>query len=197
MKIENNLNMPRMSTNLTTARVTPDTSFAARVQSGVGTAASAVAGGVGVVANMVPGGSVVSAAVSSLTTFGGQSGSGSGPYYGAALGSGATALSTTVGPSMGSSVGTAGDAASGINFGSIGQTPANISIGSNDQVSVPTGGSGVGTEFNGEMADMFTQQKKLLGMQVAMQRENQVFTTISNVLKTRHDSAKNSIGNIK
>lgn len=182
MKIDSNMNMPRMSTNLTTARVTPDTSFAARVQSGVGTAASAVAGGVGVVANMVPGGSVVSAAVSSLTTFGNSSGSGSAPYN-AALGSGATSLNTTVGAGGGT--------------GGVANPVANISVGSNGQVSVPTGGSGVGAEFNGEMSSMFTEQKKLLGMQVAMQRENQVFTTISNVLKTRHDSAKNSIGNIK
>ncbi|OJH39314.1 hypothetical protein [Cystobacter ferrugineus] len=191
MKIDSNLNMPRMSTNLTTARVTPDTSFAARVQSGVGTAANAVAGGVGVVANMVPGGSVLSAAVSSLTTFGNSSGSGSAPYYGAALGSGATSLSTTVGAGGGVAGGGAGGLAG------IGNPVANISVGAGGQVTVPTGGSGVGAEFNGEMASMFTEQKKLLGMQVAMQRENQVFSTISNVLKTRHDSAKNSIGNIK
>jgi hypothetical protein len=187
--VDSNLNMPRMSTNLTTARVTPDTSFAARVQSGVGTAANAVAGGVGVVANMVPGGSVVSAAVSSLTTFSNSAGSGSAPYYGAALGSGATSLNTTVGSST-------GGMPTGSLSGSNGPV-ANISIGGNNQVNVPPGTSGVGNQYNGEMASMFTQQKELLNMQVAMQRENQVFTTISNVLKTRHDSAKNSIGNIK
>lgn len=38
---------------------------------------------------------------------------------------------------------------------------------------------------------------KLLKIQMAMQRENQVFTSVSNVLKTRHDTAKNSIGNIR
>lgn len=179
MKIDSTLNMPRMSTNVTTGRVTPDTSFAARVQSGVGTAANAVAGGVGVVANLVPGGSVVSAAVSSLTTFGNTSGSGSAPYYGAAMGSGATPMSTTLNSGGGiTSLGGAG-----------GTTTTNgVSTG---------GGSNVAGEFNGEMQNMFTEQKKLLGMQVAMQKENQVFTTISNVLKTRHDSAKNSIGNIR
>ncbi|MBM7118221.1 hypothetical protein [Archangium primigenium] len=182
MKIDSSLNMPRMSTNMTTARVTPDTSFAARVQSGVGTAANAVAGGVGVVANMVPGGSVVSAAVSSLTTFGGASGSGSAPYYGAAMGSGVSAMSTTVGAGSG---------------GAVASGATSIGVGGNGNVNVPTGGSGVGTEFNGEMSSMFAEQKKLLGLQVAMQRENQVFSTISNVLKTRHDSAKNSIGNIR
>lgn len=179
MKIDSTLNMPRMSTNVTTGRVTPDTSFAARVQSGVGTAANAVAGGVGVVANLVPGGSVVSAAVSSLTTFGNSTGSGSAPYYGAAMGSGAAPMSTTLN--------------SGGGITSLGGTSSVPGTGQGNITSP----SGVGGEFNGDMQNMFTEQKKLLGLQVAMQKENQVFTTISNVLKTRHDSAKNSIGNIR
>ncbi|HEX8818940.1 MAG TPA: hypothetical protein VF794_03370 [Archangium sp.] len=177
MKIDNNLNMPRMSTNMTTARVTPDTSFAARVQSGVGTAANVVAGGVGMAANLVPGGSVVSAAVSSLTSFSNASGSGSAPYYGAAA-SGSVPMNTTVG--AGGSIpggSTGGNSTNGLNLGG--------------------GTSNTGTEFNGEMQSMFSEQKKLLGVQVAMQRENQVFSTISNVLKTRHDTSKNAIGNIR
>ena len=180
MKIDNNLNMPRMSTNVTTARVTPDTSFSARVQSGVGTAAGVVASGVGMAAQMVPGGSVVSAAVSSLSTFGSASGSGSAPYYGAAMASGGVPMNTTVGAGGGIPGGTSTGGANttnGLNLGG--------------------GASNTGTEFNGEMQSMFAEQKKLLGVQVAMQRENQVFSTISNVLKTRHDSAKNSIGNIR
>ncbi len=36
-----------------------------------------------------------------------------------------------------------------------------------------------------------------LQLRSQMQRENQVFTSVSNVLKTRHDTAKNSIGNIR
>lgn len=42
-----------------------------------------------------------------------------------------------------------------------------------------------------------TDNAKLLQVQIAMQRENQVFTSVSNVLKTKHDTTKNSIGNIK
>lgn len=38
---------------------------------------------------------------------------------------------------------------------------------------------------------------RLLKIQLAMQRENLVFSSVSNVLKTRHDTAKNSIGNIR
>jgi uncharacterized phage infection (PIP) family protein YhgE len=38
---------------------------------------------------------------------------------------------------------------------------------------------------------------EMLKLQMSMQRENQVFTAVSNVLKTRHDTAKNAIGNIR
>jgi hypothetical protein len=42
-----------------------------------------------------------------------------------------------------------------------------------------------------------TETAEMLKLQMAMQRENQVFTSVSNVLKTRHDTAKNSINNIR
>lgn len=40
-------------------------------------------------------------------------------------------------------------------------------------------------------------EQKYLQLQMAMQRENLVFTSVSNVLKTRHDTAKNSISNVR
>lgn len=39
--------------------------------------------------------------------------------------------------------------------------------------------------------------EKLIQVQMAMQRENTMFSSVSNVLKTRHDTVKNSIGNIR
>ena len=38
---------------------------------------------------------------------------------------------------------------------------------------------------------------KLLKIQMRMQNENRLFTSVSNVLKTRHDTVKNSIDNIR
>jgi hypothetical protein len=38
---------------------------------------------------------------------------------------------------------------------------------------------------------------QLTKVQIAMQRENMIFSSVSNVLKTKHDTAKNSIGNIR
>ena len=48
-------------------------------------------------------------------------------------------------------------------------------------------------------AAMMPQQDnaQMMKVQMAMQRENMVFTSVSNVLKTRHDTAKNSIGNVR
>ena len=58
-----------------------------------------------------------------------------------------------------------------------------------------TGASG------GTMDDALTrsanQQMELLELQQRMQDENQRFTTLSNVLKAEHETAKTAIGNIR
>ena len=36
-----------------------------------------------------------------------------------------------------------------------------------------------------------------LQLQTSMQRENRSYTSVSNIMKTRHDTVKNSIGNIR
>ena len=41
------------------------------------------------------------------------------------------------------------------------------------------------------------EQDELLQVQMAMQQENRVFTSVSNVLKIRHDTTKNPIKNIR
>jgi hypothetical protein len=43
---------------------------------------------------------------------------------------------------------------------------------------------------------MSDQNTQMLQVQIAMQRENQMFTSVSNVLKTKHDTVKNSISNV-
>jgi hypothetical protein len=172
MKIDNTMNLNRMAPALTGARQTE--SFSNKLQTGIGNVAGAVAGGVGVAANMLPGGAMISSALSSLTQFaGGQGGGSSQPYMaGAASASGSVPVNTG------------------------GGVPGAPGM-SNGNVPLPGGGGVSGGEFNNEMSSMFTEQKKLLGVQITMQRENQVFSTISNVLKTRHDTAKNAIGNIR
>ncbi len=186
----NGLMGPRMSANLSVPRQTPDLSFGARVQAGVNNAAGAVASGVGVAAGMVPGGGIVSAAVSSMTTLTAQgvTGGATTPYTGVlpgATGGSAGGVSTVGVPSVNTTVGTPG---------SVG-IPGSTGTGSPNYLGGSTGA--VGSEFNGDMASMFQQQKQLLTLQSQMQNESQKYTAVSNVLKTRHETAKNAIGNIR
>jgi hypothetical protein len=56
--------------------------------------------------------------------------------------------------------------------------------------------NGIG-QYNTSIAEMSAQNAQMLQVQMAMQRENTMFSSISNVLKTKHDTAKNSISNIR
>ncbi|RKH43147.1 hypothetical protein [Corallococcus llansteffanensis] len=169
----------RMNTQMTTARQTPNTSFGARVQTGLNNAAGVVGAGVGAVAGFVPGAGIVSAAVSSAQTFSGAAGSGmaGGPYAGV-VNTGSGAVPTTSMPGTGTGIpGTGGSSTLGTSVG----------------------GGSVGDQVNGNysLKSMMDDNQKMLAMQSAMQHESQLFTAVSNVMKSRHDTTKNSIGNIR
>ncbi len=51
--------------------------------------------------------------------------------------------------------------------------------------------------MNSQLAQSQSEMRDLINLQIAMQRENQYFTTISNILKTRHETLKTIIGNIR
>lgn len=51
--------------------------------------------------------------------------------------------------------------------------------------------------YNTDLAEMSRQQAEMLSVQIAMQRESQMFMSISNILKTKHDTLKNTISNIR
>ena len=59
---------------------------------------------------------------------------------------------------------------------------------------------GMGTNpasYSMDLAEMSRQNAEMLRVQIALQRENTMFSSISNVLKTKHDTAKNSVSNIR
>jgi hypothetical protein len=58
----------------------------------------------------------------------------------------------------------------------------------------PGGSPALGTDVH---ASMMQDNMAFLELQQQMQSENQRFTTLSNVHKARHDTAKNSINNIR
>lgn len=57
--------------------------------------------------------------------------------------------------------------------------------------------SAVSGDMAGMMSEMRAEANRSMAMQMAMQQESREYNTISNVLKTRHDSAKAAINNIR
>jgi hypothetical protein len=141
------------------------------MRNGIGAGAQTVGGAVGVAAPFVPGAAVVSAAV----TGAGQAMSGGAGYN-------------------------TGGGGQGISAGG-----ANIPVGG---PGLNTGqGGGAGGTGNPQQ-DMINQTKGMqemmasfnlqyLQLQEKMQQENRSFTSISNVMKTKHDTAKASINNVR
>lgn len=160
----------RMSTNQTVARQTPKSDFGDKVQAGLNAAASAVAQGAAMAAPLLPGGHIVSAAVSSLGSMGGGASAAAGFHGGGATHQYMQMASGAINAGGGSGTGTGGAG------------------------NVQTNSSPVGQDALSRSMD---ENKELLNLQIAMQRENQVFSTVSNVLKVRHDTVKNSIANVR
>ncbi|WP_426750641.1 hypothetical protein [Myxococcus sp. Y35] len=176
----------RLSTNITTARQTPDTGFGARLHNGLNSAASAVGTGVGAMAGMVPGGQIVSAAVSSMHTFSATGGSGMGAPYAGVMNTAVSAnLSGAVAPS-------GGGLAMGGGVGGGVPGPGSLGLGAQ-------GGGSTTDIVNGNFSlnKMAEENSKLLNLQAAIQQESQTFTAISNVMKSRNDTVKNSITNLR
>lgn len=174
----------RLSTNMSIDRQTPKRDFGELVS----TTANAVANGAAIASGLLPGGAILSAAVSSVTQMGGHntptSGNATSAAYSAATGAVSIpgqggGLNTTVGAgggTVGSTGGVSSTVPGGVNYGGSGGT-----IG----------------QMNSELMAASQENSKLLQLQIAMQRENQTFTTVSNVLKVRHETTKNSISNVR
>ncbi len=173
----------RISTNLSVERQTAKTDFGDRMQAGLQQAAGVVANGAAIAAPFLPGGAIVSAAVSSVATMGQQLSAGSTAYA-------ATGVTSLGGGAINTTVGSGGNLVTG---GGVGGTVGN---------SLPGWGGanttgGMTGSMNVGLQDSAGELGKMLQVQMQMQKENQVFTTVSNVLKTRHDTVKNTISNVR
>jgi len=173
-RINTGSNVP-LSTNFSVGRQSPDLSFGKRVQAGLSATASVVGSGVGIVGSSFTGGpAIVSAAVSSARTLGGQQSSG--------------AFNTTYAGHAGLPMASAAPASfnSTVNKGA-------PSSGSSVSNSMKEGGA----EASVDLDASHQRNMELLGIQSALQQENLMFSSLSNTLKTRHDTAKNSIANLR
>lgn len=156
----------RMSQSTNVGRTAPDTGFGTRLKTGLDTVSGAVGSGVAMAASAMPGGSIVSAAISNVSSLTSSASGAVGSQY-------ASGVSSLGG-------GFPGTGGSG---GSIGGIPTS-------GTGVP---SGIGSELNSDASNL----NNMLSFQMQFQRENQAYTAISNVMKTRHDTAKNAIGNMR
>jgi len=121
-------------------------------------------------AAFVPGGAIISAAISGVATVK-NAGSGIASSSSAITAPNSTGLTAGGGSSTGGGVGTSGVAAGG-------------SQGMLDQM-----------QKYQEMNQSFNMQ--YLQLQQNMQNESRKFSVISNIMKTKHDTAKNSISNLR
>jgi hypothetical protein len=159
-----------------TVRQSPRTDFGAQVRNGIAAGGGAAGQAIGVAAPFVPGAAVVSAAVTGAA--GGVGGQGG---FGGQAGGG-IAGSTNVG-------------ADGIPVGG-------------SFLNAQQGAGGAGGAAPGSQQDLLNQTKGMqemaqsfnlqyLQLQEKMQSENRSFSTVSNVMKTKHDTAKSSISNVR
>jgi len=128
-----------------------------------------------------------SAAIFSVTGSGGMGKMASG-QSGPAFGAGAIGLDGSSGLSGGLSSG-------GGNMGSAG-----TAMGSNSAIGSASGGDSQGALLNATKAMQETQMSfnlQYLQLQSQMQSENRSYTAVSNIMKTKHDTVKNSISNVR
>lgn len=192
-----NVTPARISTNVSIERQTPNRDFGNRLKAGLEATGSAVGSAASVVGGLIPGGAIVSAAVSSVGSLArgtGTSAGGGGAVtsaYAATgvvnLGGGGTTGSTGINTTVG------GGSTPGV--GSVGGSLGNTTGGFPNSIGTTNSGNMVG-DMNQQLQQSQADNAKLLGVQISLQHENQVFSSVSNVLKTRHDTVKNSIGNI-
>lgn len=169
----------RISMNVTVGKQTQSSTFGEKVYMGMNAAGNALASGASLLGGVIPGAGVISAAVNSAAQISNMPGSSSSAAGYAATGVitvGGGGLSTTVGGSGGTLVN--GGGTGNLNFGS----------------GASTNQTGM---MNNEISSQSGQLTSLLQTQIAMQHENQVFSSVSNVLKTKHDTVKNTISNVR
>lgn len=161
----------RISMNVTVAKQTQGKNFGEKVSEGLTSGAALLNQGASLLGGMT-GSPIISAAVSSVTGLANNAPAAAASYA-------ATGVVTVGGNSV---------SPQGITIGSGSPSAPNLTAGAS--------ANNIG-QYNTSIAEMSAQNAQMLQVQMAMQRENTMFSSISNVLKTKHDTAKNSIGNIR
>jgi hypothetical protein len=155
-------------------RTAPKTDFGSMVGTGLSKSANAVMDAGALAAPFIPGGAVLSAAITGVGS----------------LKASAAAQTTT---------------ASGSNSTSL---LASTGVSSDTSSTVSASSTLSDTQLSGDTGDMMSQMQQFsemnmsfnmqyLALQQKMQSDNRQFTSLSNIMKTKHDAAKNAINNVR
>jgi hypothetical protein len=166
----------RISTNFTVGKQSQGVDFGQRMQAGLANAGNAIAAGAGLLGGAVPGMGIVSAAVSSVSNhIGGPS---SASYASSGMVNVGGGVGGPINTTVGGGTGPVTGGGAGPNFGT--------GVSQNDV--------GMGNQAIGGMQD---QMSSMLRLQYQMQKENMAYTSMSNVMKGKHDTVKNTIQNVR
>ena len=164
------------------ARQAPKTDFGSVLSTGLSRTTNAVLGAGQLAAPYIPGGAVLSAAISGVGTLKshatGQS----------AVGINGTGVGTL---SSGGGLVAGGGAVAGTGGYASGNSALDGLAAGGDSSAILL----QETKRMQELNQSFNLQ--YLGLQQNMQADNRQFTTLSNIMKTKHDTAKNSINNVR
>jgi hypothetical protein len=167
----------RVEMNQTLARQTVKDDFGTVLGQGLNRSADMVASATQLAAPFVPGAAAVHAAISGVRTLQDKAGSPGGRT------TSVSGASTSISPTA-TGLGTTGTAVTAGTGGAGGTNAAGMS---NDPM--------VASKQLMEMNQSFNMQYLML--QQKMQDESRRYTMISNVIKTKHDTAKNAISNVR
>ncbi len=204
----------RLSTVATTTRQTPKTDFGSVLKTGLMKAGGVVADGLQVAAPFVPGGAIVSAALAGANAAAGMAGP---SYAGAGGGIGSSGSAIVAGggggPAGGGSAGVGNYGANGalaipgarpgLNTNLSGGAQS-FSGGASGTGAVAGAGAGAGDSFNSMMSATRQMSEfqasfnlQYLQLQEKIQTDTRQFNLISNIMKTKHDAAKNALNNVR
>jgi hypothetical protein len=213
----------RLSTVATSTRQTPKTDFGSIMRNGLIRTGDVVLQGMQVAAPFVPGGAIISAALAGATnaiTNGGTTGGGPGGGYGAGpdgigmgggqYGSSSSALTGHTGGVGGSLGGGTGVAPGNYNNGTLAIPGARPGL--NTDLNQPASNFSGGQVGSAGPSDAFNQMMtatrqmaefqasfnlQYLQLQEKIQIDTRQFNLVSNIMKTKHDAAKNALNNVR
>lgn len=203
----------RLSAVATSTRQTPKTDFGSVMRTGLMKAGNVVVDGLQVAAPFVPGGAIVSAALAGANSAAGMAG----PSYAASPGGiGSSSSALTAGGTSPAGGGSAGVGNYGANGAlavpgarpglstNLAQPASSFSGSASGTGAVAGAGAGGSDAFN-EMMSATRQMSEFqasfnlqyLQLQEKIQTDTRQFNLISNIMKTKHDAAKNALNNVR